>query len=655
MPEYGKPVAGQADDLQRNAAAREALLKNLQAMRTASIRTSNSESVRLRERIEYGNRYFRGIYDLPNRIREGDYRDRDGYEAVKMHQALLTANDPKYSFEPVEPYDAPISKDISTVDAFLWDQKQLALRWSMAVLDCLRTPVGYIMPRITKGKSGLYELQYINPSPADILVEDWTQWDVAKQGYIIHSFLMSIKAIEAEWPQLKGKLNAELEKDSSSPQSALGQDYFKIAGGDGVVSKNEHAHIQAMLSAGKAMVHEYWLPVGDKFHIAYEINGNLAEHRTGTDYEDFALIALRNDMEPDRFLGTSDIDVSKGNTDIVTQLTHSLMRNDAMVTAPPFEFDESTGYDAADYQNAYRGGNKAIGLSHDQYEAGPRSRQVKIIPQHENKFRLIEYFRQRNQRVLDNSDWLNGSVGSGPDPAVKVDLMQKAGLHRIKQRAKMLDYDALFRLGNFQKWFIQRKMTAKQIIRITGDTNPDGSPKFFEFNIPVAGGIEELNQLIGKAEQSENGTVRPDDSITDFTAQELKAYKELFLKRVSKEGGVAKLMLRDMSVGKFDVITKNSDTLPYNKMQRMHLVMYLQKIGETAPGEPREEMGLSMSPEIIEKLRANANIVPIEQIAMRLAQVMGAQDEQQAQQVIENPVVTELLEYIQSLQKKISV
>ena len=308
------------------------------------------------------------------------------------------------------------------------------------------------------------------------------------------------------------------------------------------------------------------------------------------------------------------------------------MRNDAMVTAPPFEFDESTGYDAADYQNAYRGGNKAIGLSHDQYEAGPRSRQVKIIPQHENKFRLIEYFRQRNQRVLDNSDWLNGSVGSGPDPAVKVDLMQKAGLHRI-----------------------QRKMTAKQIIRITGDTNPDGSPKFFEFNIPVAGGIEELNQLIGKAEQSENGTVRPDDSITDFTAQELKAYKELFLKRVSKEGGVAKLMLRDMSVGKFDVITKNSDTLPYNKMQRMQSIAYLQKIGETAPGEPREEMGLSMSPEIIEKLRANANIVPIEQIAMRLAQVMGAQDEQQAQQVIENPVVTELLEYIQSLQKKISV
>lgn len=542
-------------------------------------------------------------------VRFNDYRDKTVYRNILTRHALLSSNDPRPSFMPREPQDAPLAKVIRRVDDYYWEKMRGSLKYRLMLQDSLKFSAGFWFIDFEQDTP-----EIIVPTLAEVGVADWTEFDIAQQPFIYRVVTMPVEEAEERWPHLDTLDPEAVDGDALALLNELYSNYKTLSGSEVLQSDAKSTY-----KAGNLICYEFWYKNAEgTVYRAYIVNGKLAEC-IETDYPCYPIMAWRNRPCNGAFLGISEAEISRDISDSRTSLMHSMLFHDALFGKPTVEFDESTGYDAAEIKKVFERPGTAVPVPHNVYQQGSGMRFIQPQPMPATKLQLLEITDEIGDNESGRTKWLEGTAAAGSDPASKVSYLQAAGMQQIKSQAKTNDQDGLYRYGTLMLWYYQTRLTQPMVIRIVGEKLPDGSPMFIDVNMEIQKAM--LDELMGAAAQAgDRDRVKLGNTV--FTPAEILQQVELIHDRIAKTGAVDTVKLNDLSVGRFDISIQDSDALPYNETQKKNVMAIGLSAGVVSPVEWRDTYGLDTSEAAIEAL-------PITQ-QMRAQQQMAAQHEAQA-------------------------
>ncbi|MFA5186928.1 MAG: hypothetical protein WC551_10650 [Patescibacteria group bacterium] len=607
-------------------------------------------------RLNRGNKYLNLDQDIRASVKYSgsEFRDATIRNNVMIFSALMTANRPRGSFMPVEPYDVPYTNVYRKLDDFYSNQMQFDLKYSIAVQDMFKYGTGFMMHFINETTG---DLDLMVPTLAEILFDDWTKYDLAKHRRIYRLLVQPAQDVMDKYPHLMGKIDPSDPNNYTQFLQQMTPNWTQLSGTDNPLFRSFGKYdMQKEWQSGNVIGWEVWeKDAKSKVTRSCLYNGLIAEKRL-TDHPDIPIVALRNNMQNGQVLGKSEADVCRWISDAITESIHSLLYHKALFSKGFITYSNRLGMSAPQVRREVDTFG-AFGMDDNIFERGG----VKLNqpqPLNQADTQLVPMFRDLANQTSGNSQWLQGTVAPGEDPASKVAYLQQAGLSRIKALAKMVDRDAIYRMWKLRGWYYST-IKAHKIIRIVGEKKPDGTPRFMDMNMELKREtmlalMDVANRADRKAREQARATgkpyVPPTEKVTGFqtamTAEELRSQMQSIEARAAANGVVMTYKLNDLSSFRYDISVEDSDALPFNDAQRLRTIGMLAEMKKISTEEVRGTYGWPTDPESMSKVAADVPMIPAEQIAQKLEQ--AAQDPEMFQQA-----VMEVAQYIQQMQKVI--
>lgn len=611
-----------------------------------------TQEIDISRRVRDGNDYFElRQKNYGTKYAKSEYVDGTVRSNILIFSALLTANRPRGSFMPVEPYDVPYTGVYRNLDNYYSNQMRFDYKYSIAIQDMLKFGTGFLMHFINERTK---DLDLMVPTLAEILFDDWTQLDLEKHRRIYRLLVQPASDVMDKYPHLKGKLDPTAKNFDTQFLEQMTPNWQQLSGTDNPVyrafGKND---MEKEWQAGNVIGWEIWeKDAAGKVTRSCLYNGPLADKHV-TDYPDIPIVALRNNPQNGSVLGKSEADICKWISDALTENFHSMQYHKALFSRGFVTFSKRLGLSAAQVRSEIdRFG--AFGMDDAIFErGGVKFHQPAPLPAADIQIGPI--LRDIANQLSGNSQWLTGSVAPGEDPASKVAYLQQAGLSRIKFLAKMIDRDAIYRMWKLRGWYYST-IKAHKIIRIVGDKKSDGSPKFMDMNMEMQkASLEVLIDLAMRGEAKARAAAATSNQPyephrekvpgfnTMMTADELLSQKQAIEAKAAARGIVPTYKLNDLTSFKYDISVEDSDALPFNDAQKRQTIGMLAEMKKITSEEVRSTYGWPTDPESMSKIAADVPMIPIEQLAQQLEQSMAVPEQHQQ-------VMQQLLQYIQRLQ-----
>jgi len=616
-------------------ARRELGKKYIQLIERAK-NASGLPGVDIAKRVKDGSDYLHLRQDIKgSKFYGSEFRDGTVRNNIITFLALLTANSPKYSFMPVEPYDVSLVDIYRKRDDWQWNLMRMHLKYHLSANNMLTHGTGAIVLFHNKVTG---ELDSAIPSIAELLVDDWTQWDVDRHRRIYRLLIDPIDQVLKDNPHLAGKIDPTDDNQYTQYMQAMIPNWGQLSGTSNPLSFPREK-MKAEWAAGNVIGWEIYEKMGsEKVKRSTIYNSNLASS-IKTDWDKIPIVLLRNHLTPDSVLGTSEAEVCMHVSDAITEAVHSMLHHKALFSKGVWYSNKNCGKAPQQLQAYLDRPGHIFEVDDRTFDRGA-IKMIQPSPLNQADTQTVPFMQGMANTLSGNSQWLQGSVAPGEDPAQKVAYLQQAGLSRIKMQAKIMDKDALFRLGHLFLEYYQRDKK-ERTIRIVGEYDaPSNNPRFIDLNMELT--KQTLETLIDVAQRSGQAEKVPGYQ-TRMTADELMAQKEMIEKRANLEGVVPMYKLNDMSIAKFDISVEDSDALPFNDAQKRQVLAMLAEMKIASPKEVRKIYGFPIDPKSMSEIAATVPIIPVEQLAQQLEQTMENPEEHMQ-------VMQQLLQYIQQLQ-----
>lgn len=595
----------------------------------------SAERLGVPERLQQDEDYYNWKATIKgNKFNE--FRYNKTFEDIETFLPLICSNRPSWSYLPREPLDTAMSKVVRQYKDFLLEETQFDFHYKLVMKDMFKFGTAYLKLCIDNDGKMYWE----RPNVGQVFLGDYTETDIWRQPRIQCVMVMDINDAEARWGEDFIRECKPTDDDNQLGFMAKMYSGFKelILGYSDNDSVKITDAIRKQWKMGRVVIIETEEQRGDKVMLSYLVNGKLAEMKWSK-FPRYRTVAYRHHPQNKHALGISVTDMNKGYSDAVTSYIQSMLRYFNSIAKGIYILPKGAGIGKAEFEDILKQGSSIIEVA-DKYvmAANQAFRPVQINALPQGIIESVEFLRTLGDRQGGNTTYLSGLPGSSEDSGAKVNLLQQAGAARLKLQAQFNDDDGNYKLGKLVLHYIQTLVPADQIIRVVGENNPDGTPRFIDVNKQVS--KELLLQMYQAALNGENSVV----GVTMFEPQEVVAQYKLIEERVEAEaaqqGQVPTYMLNDLSAGRFDVSVQNSDVLPFNDVKRQQGSVALAEMGKISDEEIRNLYGFPTDPESMAKLPSRIKTTPAEQYMEALQQA----DPQQHQQIVEQ-MLNDLAQY----------
>lgn len=560
-----------------------------------------------------------------------DYRDKTVQRASRVRTSLLTANPPRPSVLPRTEYDPVLAKVIRQLDDFYWETKRIPLKYTLMTASMVDYGTAGLMPAMVK-VDGQWDIDVIIVTLRELILGDWTQWDVSQQPFWARIGKMKITQARAKFEKFASEIAPQTGTGEHGGIDKVFDNFWAASGGDAVKNPfitREQAK-EAYLS-GNVIYVEYWTKDDDgKVIRSYLINNRPVSYEL-TDYPDYPLCLFRNYMRENSALGISETEIAKDVTDARTEIMQSILLQNAALAKSIVEYNRQSGVTQADIDDLLNNNVSKLGVDAEFFGNAVKVHQLSGQV-NQAQAQLHAMLGQLGDTETQTTQWLEGTVPSGSDAAQKVGFMQQAGMQPIKSQALMMQQDGIYRFEWLMIWFYQTHLTAEMQIRIVGEYDENGKPRFLIINHDVP--KDELAEAAAEAAAAlQSGTPgKVYIGRQAYDPEELLEQIAMIAERVDPNDTLPVKRLNDISAARVDISVGGEDVLPYREDQHRRIVLAMFDRGLATPEMvlkafqyPATAAEVAQLPWVEQREQQKQQAAAMEQAAMQQAAVNPAQ------------------------------